>query len=360
MASDNTLFFIPDISGFTDFVNHTEIAHSKHIITELLEVIMEKNTLRMELNEIEGDALFYSIKGSLPSTRQILEQAREMFLAFHQQLLLYDQRKICNCGACSSAVNLSLKFIVHFGESELVAIAGGKPKPFGKDVILAHKLLKNELDTKEYILLTDSLSTENLPEWFNGREGVEQVEGEEVRISYSDLNHLLDEVPPIPELKKNAKAPKPVVVEGFIDANPADVYELISNLNLRELWNKKVDRLEYDKDRVNRIGEKHLCVVDGKNIEFETVSNDFGEDTWVYGEVTKDVPIAKTMTNYFILKKVEEKTLLRIETHFKPLPIIGFLLAPMMRKAILKEFGQTIELLQKVVHTNFLSQLKSA
>jgi len=124
MQNRDTLFFIPDISGFTSFVNNVDISHSKHIIAELLEAVMSKNKLKFDLGEIEGDALFYYSKNNLPRFDQVLAQAKEMFLAFHQQLLLYDNRRICNCGACSSAVNLSLKFIIHYGESELISIGG--------------------------------------------------------------------------------------------------------------------------------------------------------------------------------------------------------------------------------------------
>ncbi len=35
------LFFIPDISGFTNFVNNTELEHSIHIISELLELLID-------------------------------------------------------------------------------------------------------------------------------------------------------------------------------------------------------------------------------------------------------------------------------------------------------------------------------
>ena len=38
------LIFIPDISGFTRFVNEVEIDHSRHIIQELLEVIINSNS----------------------------------------------------------------------------------------------------------------------------------------------------------------------------------------------------------------------------------------------------------------------------------------------------------------------------
>lgn len=53
--------FMPDISGFTQFVNKTEIEHSTHIIQELLEIIIDANELKMELIEIEGDAVFFPV-----------------------------------------------------------------------------------------------------------------------------------------------------------------------------------------------------------------------------------------------------------------------------------------------------------
>jgi hypothetical protein len=53
------LIFIPDISGFTRFVNEVEIDHSRHIIQELLEVIINSNKIGLEVSEIEGDAILF-------------------------------------------------------------------------------------------------------------------------------------------------------------------------------------------------------------------------------------------------------------------------------------------------------------
>ena len=39
------LLFIPDISGFTRFVNETEIEHSRLIIQELLELLINANQI---------------------------------------------------------------------------------------------------------------------------------------------------------------------------------------------------------------------------------------------------------------------------------------------------------------------------
>ena len=55
----DSLILIPDISGFTSFVNETEVKHSKHIIAELLELIIESDQLGMTVSEVEGDAILF-------------------------------------------------------------------------------------------------------------------------------------------------------------------------------------------------------------------------------------------------------------------------------------------------------------
>ena len=53
------LLFMPDISGFTQFVSETEVLHSQHIVQELLEIIIDSNHLNLQVSEIEGDAIFF-------------------------------------------------------------------------------------------------------------------------------------------------------------------------------------------------------------------------------------------------------------------------------------------------------------
>ncbi|MBA3648149.1 MAG: hypothetical protein H0W62_06305 [Chitinophagales bacterium] len=44
------LLFIHDISGFTKFVNETEINHSRLIIQELLEILVDANQLDLTVS----------------------------------------------------------------------------------------------------------------------------------------------------------------------------------------------------------------------------------------------------------------------------------------------------------------------
>ena len=151
------LIFIPDISGFTRFVNEVEIDHSRHIIRELLEVIINSNKLGLEISEIEGDAVLFYKYGEKPPLEAIYKQVENMFCAFHQHLIAYDHRRLCQCKACAGAIELSLKVITHYGEFAGYTIKNFS-KLIGKDIIVAHQLLKNDIEQHEYWLVTEGLA----------------------------------------------------------------------------------------------------------------------------------------------------------------------------------------------------------
>src|SRR5210317_526358 len=92
------LIFIPDISGFTQFVSETELNHSQHIITELLEALIGANQTGLEISEIEGDAILYYRFGEAPSAQELLDQVQKMFVHFHEHIARYENRRICQCG----------------------------------------------------------------------------------------------------------------------------------------------------------------------------------------------------------------------------------------------------------------------
>jgi hypothetical protein len=152
---NQAVIFIPDISGFTKFVTETEIEHSNHIISELIEVIINSNMLKLTISEIEGDAVLFYLKGKPLRMEEIINQSKKMFIDFHTNLHEMEWNASCKCGACSTASNLTLKFITHYGEIREVAIQNFT-KLIGSDVILAHRLLKNNVPEREYILITDN------------------------------------------------------------------------------------------------------------------------------------------------------------------------------------------------------------
>ena len=73
------LIFIPDISGFTHFVNSVEIDHSQHIIHELLELILKANQIDLTVSGIEGNAILFYKFEEPPDLMAAYEQVEKMF-----------------------------------------------------------------------------------------------------------------------------------------------------------------------------------------------------------------------------------------------------------------------------------------
>jgi hypothetical protein len=149
----SSLIYIPDISGFTKFVTETEIDHSTHISEELLEIIHESHEINLKVSEIEGDAVLFYRFGEPPTAEEIVKQSKDMFIRFHEHLKLCERDRVCQCGACSTAQDLTLVMVAHYGELNEVKVRD-RSKLLGEAIIVAHRLLKNDVNNDEYLLLS--------------------------------------------------------------------------------------------------------------------------------------------------------------------------------------------------------------
>ncbi|WP_282134883.1 DUF2652 domain-containing protein [Seonamhaeicola maritimus] len=342
--TQNAILFIPDISGFTEFVHHTDISHSRHIISELLELLIDSNTMGLELAEIEGDALFlYKLEEEVNVTT-IEKQIEAMYLAFHSHLKRYEYQRICHCGACSSAYNLKIKFVVHYGEIEFIQIKDSK-KPYGSNVIQVHRLLKNDVPIDEYAIFTESVKA--LDE--NSQKLKANYDFGEIVFTFNQLSHLKEILPEIDPIPKDV--PKTCLLKETLEVkiSALELYEILSNFDYRLLWVKGINKLEYDKNKVNRAGLKHKCLVNNQEIDQTTVTKDVNKNQLVYGESTTNFPFTKRMSNYFVLEEKEtDLTQVDIElfADFKPFGIIMKpLLKKKLKKAILENFNYLISLI---------------
>ena len=346
----NALLFIPDISGYTQFITRTEISHQQHIIAELLEILIDSNDIGLELAEVEGDALFMYKLEPMPSPEEILELVKSMFIKFHSHLRYYDKYRVCHCGACEGATGLNLKFVIHQGEVGFLKIKDLQPKPQGKEVILAHRLLKNSIDSKEYLLIThqvEQLSSGHMANILStdlvlGGEdnfGLEDVG--KVDYNYIELGQLKKLVNDPRELRPSHISDHPIVVESLINIPPLELFEILINFEHRTKWTKGVDKIEYDPDEVNKSGTQHLCVIDGKEISFETIKGPDIPEVWSFGEKSKSPPIGE-MYVYFLVYPKEEQSHLKIEVHPRPDNLLGKLILPIMRRKIKSIFKEVI------------------
>ncbi len=195
------LLFIPDISGFTRFVNETDIDHSRLIIQELLETLIKANRSGLEVSEIEGDAILFYKFGDVPDMSELYKQVEAMFCGFHKHLIAYDSSRFCQCRACKSAVGLTLKIITHYGEFTGYTISTFN-KLIGRDVIVAHQLLKNDIDHHEYWLVTDGLGVSKPlsgpAPWMEWNSSSKQTDSGEIPFQYVQLGELKNTIEPDP------------------------------------------------------------------------------------------------------------------------------------------------------------------
>ena len=333
-----SLLLIPDISGFTRFVNEIEIEHGRHIVSELLEVIIDSDDLGLTVAEIEGDAILFYLKDDVPSVPRIAALAERMFIGFHKQLMLYESRRICHCGACSSAQSLSLKIVAHAGPLEFIKVKEFL-KPYGPDMIVVHRLLKNSVPVNEYLLVTENLAEQTssnfdpaLPSWVAFQRGSDSYdEIGEVRFQFAAMADLHDRVPVPEQIVDFERMPNPIAKEVFVNRPVSESYELISNLNIRLDWAKGVERMNFESDRVNRIGLRHQCVIRGDLLDFETITADYGPKKLVYGERLMDPPFVKDVALFTLLEAEGTGTRIRREFHYHKKQFPASLLTPIFR-----------------------------
>jgi hypothetical protein len=238
--SNRGLLFIPDISGFTRFVNEMEIEHSRLIIQELLETLINSNQIGLEISEIEGDAILFYKFGEVPDLKTLYKQVESMFCEFHKQLIAYDHTRFCQCKACTSVVGLTLKVITHYGE-----FTGYNVKNFnkliGKDIIVAHQLLKNDIALHEYWLVTNSLMQDKAPadltQWMKWDSSAKQTENGEIPFHYTQLSALKNEIQfdPFPPLELSNKV-KALSLSREFGTDIITLFHATGDYNFRARW----------------------------------------------------------------------------------------------------------------------------
>ena len=174
MVNNQGFIVLVDISGYTKFVkmhNMNKIPilgkkwgdktqeHAETIISDLLEKIIEKLDDTLIVNKLQGDAaLFYAVPDNPQEySERLVSKLQDCFEVFNQRLNELVFCKACSCDSCQQLTNLKLKSFVHYGEF-LIKKVSRFEEIAGEDVILAHRLMKNSINSSEYILFTDSIN----------------------------------------------------------------------------------------------------------------------------------------------------------------------------------------------------------
>lgn len=180
--AETALLVMCDISGYTQFmVSHREsLAHGQIIITQLIQTLLREAKMPLVVAKLEGDAIFlYCLLAPDTSALQVRDTLAKMggfFAAFDAKLAELAQSNICPCEACRHTEVLRLKILLHVG-TVLMHRIGRFTELAGTDVILIHRLLKNSLESKQYLLMTeDARNLAGLEATPSDYQGVEEYE----------------------------------------------------------------------------------------------------------------------------------------------------------------------------------------
>jgi hypothetical protein len=211
MSIRPALLVIADIGGYTSFMkaHKTSLAHAQDVVARLLEAVIDAAP-NLTLLEIEGDAAFFyawpADGKDAASAQMVADQIVAMHRAFHTVRQDIETLNTCPCEGCQGARQLSVKFVAHLGE---VAIQRVKhvSKLAGLSVILVHRMLKNTVPLREYMLLSEPLftlsaekirtHTQTLPQEFEGLGPVQTY--------FIDIRDVAADLPPRPEVTRLAQ-----------------------------------------------------------------------------------------------------------------------------------------------------------
>jgi len=160
---EDALIVLADISGYTAFLreNRMALAHASVIVRDLISTIVDVIEAPLEVNEIEGDAvLLFALKEGKSEEeweeckKHLGKTLTELIKAFHSRVDEHIALNMCSCNVCANIPNLELKIVAHSGKVVCYRVGQFK-KLTGFDVIVAHRLLKNNVGSNRYILLTE-------------------------------------------------------------------------------------------------------------------------------------------------------------------------------------------------------------
>jgi hypothetical protein len=156
---ESACLLIADISGYTGYLAGVELDHAQDILADLIDTIVGALRPPFQLSKLEGDAAFVYLVAPTVDGLLLQDIVDAAYFKFKRRQRDITQVSICECDACHHIPTLDLKFVVHHGQIARQEMSGHE-ELVGRDVILIHRLLKNDASGKlsghAYALFTDA------------------------------------------------------------------------------------------------------------------------------------------------------------------------------------------------------------
>jgi hypothetical protein len=143
-SAQPTTFLIADISGYTGYLADVELDHAQDILADLIGAVVSALRPNFRLAKLEGDAAFTVMPGETVDGSMLLDTIERCYFGFRRRRRDVRQATSCECNACVRIPTLDLKFVVHHGVAVSQKMAGHS-ELVGSDVIVVHRLLKNDV-----------------------------------------------------------------------------------------------------------------------------------------------------------------------------------------------------------------------
>jgi len=248
---------LADISGYTAFVADTELEHSREILSELLETMVRCLGQHLTIGQIEGDAIF-ALGEKLPADP--VAWLEDCFFRFHRHLNRIKTVTTCPCKACANVGILTLKFVCHYGEY-LPQTFGNKETFVGNAVNMVHRLLKNKVPSREYLLVTRT-ALERFPAAVRSQTTPHREDYDlgGVDCGWMDLSALRNDPRAREEVKTVDEQHAQLRTEAIVDAPRDVVWTVLTDPTMRRQW-MGVERLDYKPGtRHTLVGAEYHCI----------------------------------------------------------------------------------------------------
>jgi uncharacterized protein YndB with AHSA1/START domain len=300
-GAERGVLVIADISGYTGFLAESELEHAQDVLRDLIQTVVGSQRPLLRLAKLEGDAAFSYAVTDQPDGSALLDTLEAAYFAFRRRLESIRRATTCDCNACVLIPNLNLKFVAHYGTFVRERLFGVEELT-GTDVIVVHRLLKNDIVESRglagYALLTDAL----LQATGLNPQPLGMVAHRQTYEGIGEVGDWIHDLEPRwqreQELRRVRVTPKDQfdVIELDISASPSEVWAYVTDPARRADYVPGVERVdEVPADGRRGIGTTNHCVhgegvsleevLDWRPYDYFTLRNTMpGMGTWVTTE----------------------------------------------------------------------------
>lgn len=298
-------FILADIGGYTAFLSDVGIEHAKEITSHLFNGMVDLEPDRWKVGNVVGDCLFlYTDSGCCED--EVLDHVLGLYDQFLDSISEVMGGSTCGCGACDRTGDLALKFVVHCGEFDVHDVAG-RVELIGPDIVVAHRLLKNEVPAREYVLITKPMADQLTDQELN------TVAGSDTFDDVGTIDYRYVDLAPYREYyhrrHKVLLTPAEADVVSLVEiAAPVDeVWQVAVDNTRGPEWAPTLERVDHLSGPTEGAGAVHTCLHgDGAKYVHHTVFFDPENHRWtdrIFG-----VPVIGEMYQTWVCEEIDDGT----------------------------------------------------